>query len=75
MVLKDKKTEEGAQDMKNFEGKLKELQDRAENREIETIEWSQENTERNDGKTAIITKFKYEVPTPTKDKDLEPEDE
>lgn len=55
MVLKDKKTEEGAQDMKNFEGKLKELQDRAENREIETIEWSQENTERNDGKTAIIT--------------------
>ncbi|MDN6414819.1 hypothetical protein OXR01_13060 [Staphylococcus gallinarum] len=71
----DKQTEKGAKDMKSFEGKLKELQDRAENKQIETIEWSQVNTERNDGKTTITTKFKYEIPTPIKNMGLKLEDE
>ncbi|MGW7900639.1 hypothetical protein ACWEZE_12740 [Staphylococcus shinii] len=55
--------------MENFEGKLKELQDKVKNKEIKSIEWAQENEEVNGGKTIITTKFKYEVPKPIKRKD------
>lgn len=73
-IEEDEQMKEGVKNMKSFEGKLKELQSKVKNNEIEPIEWSQENTEVNDGKTTIIAKFKYEIPTPIKSKDLNLED-
>lgn len=55
--------------MQDFEEKLKKLQNKVKNNEFEPIEWSQENTGDNDGKSTVITKFKYKVPTPLKRKD------
>ena len=55
--------------MKDFYEKLQELLEKAQNNDIEPIEWSQVNEELGDDETIITTKFKYKAPTPNKHKD------
>ncbi|WP_415410933.1 hypothetical protein [Staphylococcus agnetis] len=54
--------------MKDFYEKLQELLEKAQNNDIEPIEWAQVNEELGD-ETIITTKFKYKAPTPNKHKD------
>lgn len=51
--------------MKDFYEKLQELLEKAQNNDIEPIEWAQVNEESGD-ETIITTRFQYIAPKPNK---------